>query len=362
MKRIVICADGTWNHRDQVEERTGKRRPTNVTKIARAVLPRSLDGTDQIVCYHDGLGTSGPLDRVTGGAFGRGIENNVRVLYRFIVYNFEPGDQLFFFGFSRGAFTVRTLAGFMFKVGLVEKDDDYYVPDIYRCYEDNADPGSAQWIEAFHNVHGTRPCPENIFVGVWDTVGALGAPGVLGQLINPNKYKYHDVSLNPTIRHAYHALAIDEQRKAFAPSLWERPIDWPGTLEQAWFSGVHTNVGGSCSPDGLANEALHWIAEKAESLGLALDSTYLAHFRPCFNSTIHNLMTPMYRALGRNVRTIGDYTPHGEVVHQSAIDRMNWEPSAYHPHNLKDYLEMSGSPRITDTRRLPRGTPCPDLI
>src|SRR5688500_14095146 len=108
MKRLVVCADGTWNVRDQVDKSTGRRRPTNVTKIARAIKPRAVGGVDQVVFYHDGVGTGGPLDGVTGGAFGRGIEDNIRNIYRFIVYNYEPGDELFLFGFSRGAFTIRT--------------------------------------------------------------------------------------------------------------------------------------------------------------------------------------------------------------------------------------------------------------
>src|SRR5262245_39677395 len=114
MKRLVICADGTWNIRDQVDKATGRRRPTNVTKVARAIKPRDGRGVDQVVYYHDGIGTDGGwIDRQSGGAFGRGMEGNVRTLYRFLVYNYEPGDELYFFGFSRGAFTVRTLAGFM---------------------------------------------------------------------------------------------------------------------------------------------------------------------------------------------------------------------------------------------------------
>ena len=212
MKRIIICADGTWNVRDQIDKETGTRRPTNVTKVARAIRPRAQDGTDQVVYYHSGIGTGGPLDKFTGGAFGRGIEHNIREIYRFIVYNFEPGDELYFFGFSRGAFTVRSLAGFMGQVGLIEKDDDYYVPEIYACYESSKGSGSPEWTEAFHNVHGTRPCPPIRFIGVWDTVGALGAPGLLGQVLNKKKYQYHDVGLNPAIQNAAQALAIDERR------------------------------------------------------------------------------------------------------------------------------------------------------
>jgi uncharacterized protein (DUF2235 family) len=255
VKRLVVCADGTWNTRDQIDDDSGKRRPTNVTKVARGVKPRDAHGVDQIVMYHDGLGTGGPLDTVTGGAFGAGIENNIRLLYRFLVYNWEPGDEIFLFGFSRGAFTVRTLAGFMSFVGLVEKKDDYFVPDLYACYEANKGPGTPEWQRAHRRIHGPRACPPITFVGVWDTVGSLGAPGLLGWLFNSRKYQYHQVGISREMQHAYHALAIDERRKPFKPTLWERPAGWAGTLEQAWFCGVHTNVGGSCRRDGLANEA-----------------------------------------------------------------------------------------------------------
>ena len=359
MKRIILCADGTWNVRDQVDKATKKRRPSNVTKVARAIRPRAPNGVDQIVYYHDGIGTAGVVDRYTGGAFGEGIEDNVRDLYRFIVYNYEPGDELYFFGFSRGAFTVRTLAGFMHKVGLIEKDDDYYVPEIYACYESSKGPGSPEWTKAFHNVQGTRPCPPIRFIGVWDTVGALGAPGLLGQVLNKSKYQYHDVGLNPRIQNAFQALAIDERRKPFQPNLWSRPAGWTGRLEQAWFPGVHCNVGGGYAPDGLANEALHWIAEKAEGVGLALDSTYLAHFTPCFNSVLQDSMTIVYRAMGAHVRPLGAQPTDGEVIHKSAVDRRNLPACNYHPENLEACLRSGRPPASAHTTRVPTGTPCP---
>jgi len=361
MKRIVICADGTWNIRDQVNRITRKRRPTNVTKVARAVLPRAADGTDQIVYYHDGVGTSGGLDRFTGGAFGRGIEANIREFYRFVVYNYEPGDELFFFGFSRGAFAVRTLAGFMNKVGLIQKEDDYYVPEIYACYELQKGPASPEWTLAFHKVKKPRPCPPIKFIGVWDTVGALGAPGFLGQFFNKNKYQYHDVMLNAQIENACHALAIDEARKAFAPDLWKRPPNWNGRIEQAWFAGVHSNIGGGYAPDGLANEALHWIVEKAEMLNLEFDQAFLAHYVPCFNSVLRDSMTGLYKLMGERVRVIGKHAADGETVHQSAIDRMNLADCDYGPSNLKEYLESARTARPADTTRIGRGTPCAGL-
>lgn len=361
MKRIVICADGTWNERDQVDKNTGKRRPTNVTKVARAIRPRDANGVDQLVIYHEGLGTSGGVDKYTGGAFGEGIEQNIRSLYRSILYNFEPQDELFFFGFSRGAFTVRTLAGFMNTVGLIEKDDDYYLPDIYACYEQSKGPDTPEWKHAFHNVKGTRPCPPIKFIGVWDTVGALGAPGLLGQILNKNKYQYHDIGLNSHIENAYHALAIDERRKPFTPNLWKRVDGWTGNLEQAWFAGVHSNVGGSCTPDGLANEALHWIVEKAEKLGLEFDDAFLAHYLPCFNSQMQDSMTTMYRLMGEHERPIGEQLADGEEIHQSALDRLNLPMCEYDPVNVKAFLKTTVTPRTCNTTRIGRGTPCNSL-
>ena len=348
MKRIVICADGTWNVRDQVDKKSKKRRPTNVTKIARGVLPRAKDGSDQVVFYLDGLGTRGPMDKVTGGAFGSGIEDNIRNLYRSIVYNFEIGDELYFFGYSRGAFTVRSLVGFMNMVGLVEKDDDYYVPEIYRCYEKNNRPGSKEWEQAFHNVSGSRECPPITFIGVWDTVGSLGAPGVIGKVagaLNGNKYEYHDVGLNGHVENAYHALAIDERRKPFLPTLFARTDDWSGKLEQAWFPGVHSNVGGGVKPDGLANGALHWIARNAESVGLEFDWEYLNHFEAHFNSVLSDSMTLKYRIFGPTAREIGAHAAHGECVHDSAINRRNDAASKYAPENLPD--PVTGLPVVS---------------
>ena len=360
MKRIILCADGTWNEAERKDEKTGRPQPTNVLKTARAVLPRSSTGVDQVVYYHEGVGTEGGLDKFTGGAFGSGMAQNVRALYRFLVYNFEPGDELYFFGFSRGAFTVRTLAGFMNKVGLLEKDDEYYTPEIYTLYQSSAPSDSPKWQHAFRNIKGTRPCPPIKFIGVWDTVGALGAPGALGQLFHRNKYKYHDIGLNSNIEHAYHALAIDERRKPFAPSLWNKPSGWSGTLEQAWFAGVHSNVGGSYSPDGLANEALHWIVEKAEDQGLEFDKPFLEHYLPCLNSVLNASMTLMYKLMGPHKRPIGDHAAHGEAIHQSAIDRSNLRECEYDPQNLRVCL-AAGNLRTINTQRITRGTPCPPL-
>lgn len=357
MKRIVLCADGTWNEAEKADDESGRPQPTNVLKVARAVKPRSASGVDQVVYYHVGLGTNWGLDRITGGAFGAGMARNVRSLYRFLVNNYVDGDELYFFGFSRGAFTVRTLAGFMKAVGLVQKDDEYYTPELYSLYESTVEYDTPEWRRAFRNIGERRACPLIHFIGVWDTVGSLGAPGLLGQFLNRKKYEYHDIALNDFILNARHALAIDERRKPFAPSLWTRPPGWKGDLEQAWFAGVHSNVGGSCRPDGLANEALHWIVEKAESLGLEFDSAFLGHYRPCFDSRLNDSMTAMYRAMGPYIRPIGAQPADGEAVHQSALDRIGHASSAYAPENLRPGGAGHRLP-VVDTTRISRGTPC----
>ena len=332
MKRIVICADGTWNQLDQVNSESGKRRPTNVTKLARAVTTRGDDGAAQVVYYHSGVGTGGPLDRVTGGAFGHGMQENIRALYRFVLYNHEPGDQLYLFGFSRGAFTVRSLAGFMHRYGLVRKGDDYWVPEMYQAYENDIAEGTPEWDAIFVNpqtgkarIEQTRPCPTIDFLGVWDTVGSLGAPGVVGRVFNDKRYQNHDVALNQHIRYAVHALALDEQREPFAPSLWRKPPGWGGTLAQTWFAGVHSNVGGSYDPDGLANIALHWMVAHARQVGLSFDAGYLHYFSPRADSTLNDSMTAAYKLMRPFkppfIRTVGADPDCQETVHRSVLTR-----------------------------------------
>ncbi|HYR37412.1 MAG TPA: DUF2235 domain-containing protein [Burkholderiales bacterium] len=360
MKRIILCADGTWNEPEQVDEKTGRRRPTNVLKSARAVQPRAADGTEQVVYYLVGIGgESAGLDKVTDGAFGNGMERNVRSLYRFIVFNYRPGDEIYLFGFSRGAFTVRTLCGFMHAVGLLEKQDEFFTPDLYKLYESSTPKGAPEWQHAFRHIKQVRPCPAIRFVGVWDTVGSLGPPGALGQIFNPNKYKYHDTGLNEHIANAFHALAIDEQRGPFAPTLFKRPDGWPGTLQQAWFPGYHCNVGGSSDPDGVANEALHWMIEKAGHLGMEFDKGYLAHYTACFNSKVHDSMSTMYKLMRKYLRPIGDNLAHGEAIHQSALDRMKLAECDYHPGNLEAAVARGNVPVVSTQGRT--GKPCGPL-
>ncbi len=330
MKRIVICADGTWNKPDQKDR--GRRKPSNVVKISRAVLPVDSNGTVQTTFYHDGVGTNWGLDRIAGGGFGMGLSANILNAYSFIVLNYVPGDEIFLLGFSRGAYTVRSLAGLLHEVGILPKDHAFFMPEAYALYRRNADETT---LAAFRAEHACLPGPVK-YVGVWDTVGALGIPIGLFKSFNA-RYEFHQVGLTRNIEHAYHALAIDERRRPFKPALWELEAGSGQTLEQVWFPGVHSNVGGGYDKDGLANGALHWIKGTARKHGLALSSAFLGHYRPYSKHEFRNSMKLPYWLLLPARRRIGANARANERIHVSAVERRDSVPD-YRPRNLEQAL------------------------
>ncbi len=331
MKRIVICADGTWNKPDQKDR--GKRKPTNVVKTARGVLPIASDGVHQLTWYNDGVGTNWGLDKIAGGGFGVGLSANIVEAYQFLVLNYNPGDEIYLFGFSRGAYTVRSLAGVVDSIGILSKDHAFFIPDAYTLYRNRA---SQNELDEFRQAHDAMDASIR-YVGVWDTVGALGIPTGLFKSFN-KRYEFHQVHLAPSIEHGYHALAIDERRRPFRPSLWSLPEDSDQVMEQMWFPGVHSNIGGGYEKDGLSNIALHWLKEKAGALGLECDEDFLAHYRPWYGHELRKSLTFMYRLLIPIQRDIGKMDRGNESVHHSAIRRMK-KHDDYRPKNLLDYLE-----------------------
>jgi uncharacterized protein (DUF2235 family) len=326
MKRIAICADGTWNWPDQKDR--GRRKPSNVVKIARGIVPRGSDGVPQLIYYHEGVGTHWGLDKIAGGGFGLGLSANIVQAYHFIVLNYEPGDDLFLFGFSRGAYTVRSLAGLLNSIGILPKNHDFFTPEGYALYRARA---STDEVEAFRKKNHAR-CGPVKFIGVWDTVGALGVPMGLFHGFN-RKYEFHDVSLTPNIEHAYHALAIDERRRPFLPSLWELPEGSAQTLRQVWFPGVHTNVGGGYANDGLANNAMHWIKQSAQRHGMEFDDDFLEPYRACPGGELRDSLTLAYRVLIPAWREIGGKNRGKEALHSSALQRFDGNYD-YRPPNL----------------------------
>lgn len=278
MKRLVVCCDGTWNVPDQVS-------PTNVVKLALAIAPQDSGGVEQRVFYHLGVGTTRG-ERIRGGGFGVGLSRGVRECYRWLVENYEPGDRLFFFGFSRGAFTARSAAGLVRNSGILRRQHLDRLDDAYSLYRKRGKRSHPRGTEAtlFRRSfsHETRIH----FIGVFDTVGALGVPlkGLtLTARIN-RRWQFHDTELSTRVGLAYQALAMDERRGPFKPTLWNRqpskPGDPPQTLEQVWFPGVHSDVGGGYAECALAEIPLLWMADRAAAAGLDFRTGFFAGRKP----------------------------------------------------------------------------------
>jgi uncharacterized protein (DUF2235 family) len=354
MKRLIVCCDGTWNRPDQIE--SGLAAPTNVAKIALAVVRDAPDGTPQLLHYHPGVGTR-RWERLRGGAFGFGISRNVRDCYRFLVENYEPGDELYLFGFSRGAFTARSLAGLVRNSGIVRPQHVGRIPAAYGLYRARRATAHPRGIEAqlFRRMHShADQNPMVHFIGVWDTVGSLGIPldGMgLGRLVNA-RWGFHDTDLSSRIRYAYQALAIDEERSPFRPTPWTLGSD-PAeqTLEQVWFAGVHCDVGGGYADPALSEIALLWMAERAARAGLALDPERLAPcdapdgeerritaecVSPDALGSLHTSRRGFYRLLRRHRRPITPDHLTCEAVASSAIRRRD-ETAEYRPPALERY-------------------------
>jgi len=315
-KRLVVCLDGTWNSPEQ-DKAKGERvryKPTNVLKTYRAVLPEAADGTPQVAFYLEGVGSSigepvrlGGLQRVTdrllGGAFGGGFEARIKAAYRFLVGNYDAGDQIYIFGFSRGAAQAQSLARFIeWTGGILHKDDEYYIPELFLHYrESGARPGAGA--EAFAAIRKRRHDPNAIkdpqpaevaFLGVYDTVLALGSRLAADRREGgdvptaSHRYAFHVGPKPPAIvKVARQAMAIDEKRWDFRPQVWRGAQ--PGqSLEQRWFPGVHSNIGGGYDPDGIANYAFQWMISEAKKAGLGVDTTYVRRYRPSPKGTLGN--------------------------------------------------------------------------
>lgn len=335
MRRIVICCDGTWNEPDQADR--DKRKPTNITKIARAVLPVMSSDSEgetksvsQIVFYDQGVGTGSFYDKITGGIVGDGLEENILDAYRFLAHNYHTGDEVYVFGFSRGAYTARSLTGLIQKCGLLPNRKVFFIPEAFEHYKDRDEDGMD-----FREKHECTHVDIE-FLGVFDTVGARGIPLDIADNINDEYFGFHDVKLSPNVKNAYHALAIDEQRKPFAPTLWGSELESDQKMEPRWFAGVHTNIGGGYTNDGLANCALNWMVDKAKECGLEFDQRFINFYRSFSLDEIRDSMTFYYRMLGRNIREIGKMENGNEVVDPSVKERIEASPSDF-PHEDGPY-------------------------
>jgi len=354
-RRLVLCCDGTWNRPDHLSG--GVAAPTNVSKVALAIADHDAGGVSQLLYYQPGVGTR-RLQRIRGGAFGLGLSRNVRDCYRFIVENYQPGDELYLFGFSRGAFTARSTAGLVRNAGILRRAHADRVDDAYSLYRSRTDRAHPRGIEAriFRRMYSHDEIDIR-FIGVWDTVGSLGIPidGVRLPLTD-RLWGFHDTELSSHVRFAYQALAIDEKRGPFRPTLWKKQQGASAqTLEQVWFSGVHCDVGGGYEDPALSEIALLWMVARAGDCGLAFTAD---HFLPAPQpvdqqrralgevaapdalGAIHESRKGPYRLLPRYRRRIAE--PDDRSVASSAV-RRHRETTGYAPAGLDEYLDGGGA-------------------
>jgi uncharacterized protein (DUF2235 family) len=354
-KRLVLCCDGTWNTPDQ--QVGGRPCPTNVTKLALAVADVGADGREQRVAYRRGVGTT-RRERLRGGAFGFGLSRVVKDSYRFLVENFEPDDELFLFGFSRGAYTARSVAGLVRNAGVLRREHADRIDEAYALYRDRKthprDTESRLFRRSYS--HETRiRC-----IGVWDTVGALGIPINGARWVNAfnGRWQFHDTDLSTTVDAAFQALAVDEKRRPFEPALWQRQADaGDQRLEQVWFAGDHCDVGGGHRDAALADIALLWMANRAHSCGLTFRPDGFPSAgtgrgrddRPVVGpdplGQLHDSRRWFYRLQPAFARPIGMKDPANEYAASTAVRRRDKDPD-YAPANFTAYL--AGNHRVMD--------------
>jgi uncharacterized protein (DUF2235 family) len=358
-KRLVVCCDGTWNTPDDVKG--GVRTPTNVTKLALGVAPVDpATDTPQITFYHRGVGT-GRWERLRGGAFGFGLSRNICQAYRFLVQHYEPGDQLFFFGFSRGAYTARSTVGLVRNSGILRRQHIDRIGEAYALYRERGRHRHPTSIEAqlFRRTYAHEPRIH--FIGVWDTVGALGIPLSGLRLVHRfnRRWQFHDTTLSSHVDNAFHALAIDEKRGAFTPTLWDQQPNAGGQrLEQVWFAGVHSDVGGGYRDPSLSEIPLLWMVERARECGLAFQPAYFEPLPPDADPTlrprgryvkpdvfgiIHESRQGFYKLLPARPRALDDPTGANQSLASSADER--YRKGGYDPPGLGDYIRTGA--RIT---------------
>jgi uncharacterized protein (DUF2235 family) len=339
MKHLIICFDGTWNAADS------EHAETNVALMARAVhANQNTDGIAQIVLYLRGVGSSGlEVQRIFAGAVGQGVDDNIRSAYMFLAQNYVPGDKIFIFGFSRGAFSARSLAGFVGSCGLLRRQRLGDIRKAWTYYRTVKKRSPEKFVTLYSS--DSHVDVEIEFVGVWDTVGALGIPSHIFTTVNQREYGFHNTTPSTITKHAYHALAIDELRDEFVPTLWTGKLPDGCVMEQVWFAGAHSDVGGGYADRTLADIPLVWMAQKAEACGLVLDWSMLPDparlnpFAPYHNSrnsfSRMDRLSPtfrqvceqpidvsfyetLYRPIDANRRPL---TTVNESLHSSVIDR-----------------------------------------
>ncbi len=369
-KNLIVCSDGTGNE-------GGSTPSSNVYKVYKAVdkhykeksfVAEDREIDEQIVFYDNGVGTEkNKYRRLLGGAIGFGFEDNVCDLYRFLARNYEPGDRIYFFGFSRGASTVRACIGFISICGLAKgkglrsRELNKLVIEAFDAYRVRLKkPEKAQKIKESERSHGAIDIH---FVGIWDTVVALGFPtrtditGPVSAIFNAIfglvekvadtiwPHSFYDFRLTEKNKNAYQALAIDDERTAFWPFIW-REKETTTQVEQVWFAGMHSNVGGGYGRSGTASIPLYWMMLRAKENGLEFydDALQNAYEDSNYHGRIHDSRDGfglMYRYHPREIEKLCDGRLKGNIrLHNSVIHRIRHRTANYTPGQLPGKFDV----------------------
>lgn len=379
MKRIVCGLDGTWN------DNSGDIPLTNVAKLIPLVAPMDKAGVRQVAGYFAGIASSrSETAKFLKGAIGYGVEDRIEQAYKWLVEVYEPGDEIHLVGFSRGAFAARSLAGFLHLVGLAKPGSETWFAQAWAKYRLPARRRRPAFLERLRaNAHYPVAIAS---LAVWDTVGNLANPFVSGGPLSRRRFGFHDLSLNASTSVALHALALDEVRGPFRPTLFSLPQDASLAphqhVEQVWFAGTHADVGGGYAETALSDIALVWMVERLEATtGLVFDRRRLADLvkpdplGPQHSGTTSGLfklsallpyvrlvrqdpfaVKPLRRAiLGafRTGRLASGLNSLHEQIHHSAVERFGREVDVladshrnsviYRPRNLEVALAGHGS-------------------
>jgi uncharacterized protein (DUF2235 family) len=333
MKRIVICFDGTWSKPADEALPADQRVETNVCRFYESVPDRDTNGIEQVKWYDEGVGTKW-YDRYIGGAIGAGLEINIIQGYEYLANHYEDGDEVYVLGFSRGAYTARSLVGMIRNCGLIyPKHLALRVAmayGIYRTRDDGTDSMTAKLFrQAFSRAIKIK------FIGVWDTVGALGIPLDVLSDAKMKFYEFHDTKLSSLVENACQAIATDEHRRDYDVCLWNPDAAPAQVLEQRWFMGAHCDVGGGYKDRSLSDLTLRWMQDKAAALGLAVDpvtvgaQNYLGEFT---DSYVRFLSGVYAKKNARHYRAFGG-TRFGNEIVDDSVTRRRKEDRDYEPQN-----------------------------
>jgi uncharacterized protein (DUF2235 family) len=370
-KRIGVFLDGTWN---------SVQTNTNIWRLRSLCAEEDATGCRQIAYYDEGVGTRWG-EWVRGGVFGYGLDSNVVHAYRWLVETYSDGDDVFVFGFSRGAFTARSLTGLIAKCGLLRPGAPLSVEQVFERYSEGAGATPLYELE-YQRRHGRTDFTRDEswllqysiripiqFIGVFDTVGALGVP--FGNIpgLSRNRFQFHNTRLSVIYENAYQALAIDEHRGPYDATLWtkyqpkvsDHSLHEELNVEQRWFVGAHANVGGGYREDRLAQVPLAWIVSRAQQNGMAfrfavpLDGA--EHLDPVVDSyseflhggfKVATFGHRYYREIGRPTRDVGQglVDTVNETIDATVFDRWRRDKT-YRPRNFARWANSKGIDPVT---------------